>query len=238
MKLLYYIPAFGEKDIELKYNILTHNLDYIYNIINEKFDICINFYTVSDNIKNKLKSIHFIDNLYIYEKEGVLTELFLTNPNNAHIPNYDYILFALDDVKIQTIDLKNMIEIKEKYKIEILSPKIVKSTWKFMNKFTDLTINNFMEVYLMLLTPADFTKFCSINTVNNKWMWGVDFLFGFYNIKVGVLHTCIAEHILPSKSKHIEAQKLMAEYLKTQTKYTNLNQIKKDFPEIVETITL
>lgn len=238
MKLLYYIPAFGEKDIDIKYNILIHNLDYIYNIINEKFDICINFYTISDNIKEKLKSIHFIDNIYIYEKEGVLTELFLTNPNNIHIPNYDYILFVLDDVKIHNIDLKNMIEIKEKYKIEMLSSKILKSTWKFMNAFTDLTINNFLEVYLLLFAPADFTKFCSIHTVKNKWMWGVDFLFGYYNIKVGVLHTCVAEHVLPSKSKHSEAQKLMMDYLRTNTKYTNLNDIKKSFPAIVEAIKL
>ena len=129
MKLLYYLPAFGNNNLEIKYNILIHNLYYIYNKINKPFDICINFYTISDDIKVKLKSLSFINELYIYEKEGgILTELFLTNPYNIYISNYDYVLFVLDDVKIMDLDLKNMIEIKEKYNIEILSPKILKST--------------------------------------------------------------------------------------------------------------
>ena len=99
MKLLYYVPAFGKNNIEIKYNILLHNLNYIYNSINEPFDICINFYTITDDIKNKLKSLSFINKLYIYEKEGaILTELFLTNPIIIHISDYDYILFVFLDL--------------------------------------------------------------------------------------------------------------------------------------------
>jgi hypothetical protein len=125
MKLLYYIAAFGKPNIEEKYEILIHNLNYIYNNINQSFDVCINFYSICDNIKINLSSINYINKLYFYEKSGILTELFLTNPDNVYIELYDYIIFILDDVKILNIDLKNMIEIKEKYNIDILSPKVL-----------------------------------------------------------------------------------------------------------------
>jgi len=237
MKFLYYLPAIGKNDLEEKYNILIHNLEYIYNNINESFDLCINFYTISDYIKVKLRSLPFINNLYIYEKKGVLTELFLTNPNNSYISNYDYILFILDDVKIMNIDIKQMIKIKEKYHIDFLSSKILKSSHSFMNDNpNDLTINNFLEVYLLLFTPIDFNKFCSIHTIKNKWMWGVDFLFGYYNIRVGILHKYIAEHVLQSNSNGSEARELMNEYLKTHTKYNCYDDIHKDFAAIIETI--
>ena len=238
MKLLYYLPAIGDPDIETKHKILMHNIHYIYNTIREPFSICINFYTISDHIKICLYLLPFIQHLYIYEKHGVLTELFLTNPHNTHVSNFDYILFVLDDVKITDMDLNYMISVKEKYNIEILSPQILKSTHKFMNTYNELTINNFLEVYLLLLTPTDFHKFCSIHTLENKWMWGVDFLFGFYNIKTGVLPKCIAEHILPSSANQKEAERLMTEYIIKHTKYETFSNILNNFTPIICTICI
>ena len=239
MKLLYYLPAFGNNNLEIKYNILIHNLYYIYNKINKPFDICINFYTISDDIKVKLKSLSFINELYIYEKEGgILTELFLTNPYNIYISNYDYVLFVLDDVKIMDLDLKNMIEIKEKYNIEILSPKILKSTYDYMNNLTDLAITNFIEVYLLLLRPKDLINFFSLHTIKNKWMWGIDLLFGYHEMKAGILYTCVCEHVLPSNSNHDEARYLMKDYLKTYTKYNDIPDIIKEYPIIIEKIKI
>jgi len=237
MKLLYYIPAFGKGKIDTKCNILMHNLEHIYNTINESFDICINFYTICEDVKSKIKSLPFINNFYVYEKEGVLTELFLTSPNNKYIDSYDYMLFILDDVQVMEFDIKKMIEIKEKYNIEILSPKILNSTHGFMHLNTGLTINNFLEVYLLLLKPNDFTRFCSMHTIQNKWMWGADFLFGHYNIKVGILNNYIANHALPSESNRGEASRKMYEYFSTHVKkYRSLDDIRKDFQEIVEHI--
>ena len=236
INLLYYVPAFGSPNLEKKDEILMHNINYIYNNINEVFDVCIGFYTICDDIKNKLESIKFINKLHIYEKDGVLTELFLTNPYNSQLSKYDYIIFILDDVKILNMDFKNMIEIKNKYNIEFLSPKILNSTHNFMHKYSELTINNFLEVYLLLFTPDDFYKFCSIHTVENKWMWGVDYLFGYFNIKAGVINDWIANHELKSNSNNKEAIILMMQYLITHTKYKNLNSIKKDYLPINEII--
>jgi len=237
MKLLYYLPAFGKSNIDTKTNILIHNLEYIYYNTNEHFDVCVNFYTICEDVKEKVTALPFINNLYVYEKEGVLTELFLTSPNNGYIALYDYMLFVLDDVQLIDFDIKKMIEIKEKYNIEILSPKIINSTHSFMHENTGLTINNFLEVYLLLVNPNDFVRFCSMHTIQNKWMWGADFLFGHYNIKAGVFNDCVANHVLPSESNRGEANRKMYEYFLTHVKkYRSLNDIRKDYPEIVEQI--
>lgn len=233
MKILYYIPAFGMNNIDVKHDILNHNISYIYNQIKAPFDLCINFYTPSPNVINSIKYNNCINKLFIYEKKGVLTELFLTNPNNTYVNEYDYIFFILDDVKITNIDIMKMIEIKKKYNFEILSPKIIKSTHRFMNHFTrGVSVNNFLEVYMLFLTPKDFTKFLSIHTVSNKWMWGADFLFGYFNIKAGVIYSFTAEHVLPSNSNNDEAGNCMTIYLKEKTPFNSLKDIQKKYKPI------
>jgi hypothetical protein len=76
-----------------------------------------------------------------------------------------------------------------------------------------------------------------MHTIQNKWMWGADFLFGHYNIKAGVFNDCVANHVLPSESNRGEANRKMYEYFLTHVKkYRSLNDIRKDYPEIVEQI--
>jgi hypothetical protein len=107
-----------------------------------------------------------------------------------------------------------------------------------MNSLTDLTITNFIEVYLLLFKPEELIKFFSLYTIENKWMWGIDLLFGYYNIKSGILNNCIAEHVLPSNSNHDEARALMKDYLKTYTKYNDITDIYKEYQAVVETIKI
>jgi hypothetical protein len=236
MKLLYYLPAIGNNNLAYKHEILLHNLQYIYTNIQEKFSISINFYNVSDEIKKSLQQLDFLEHIYIYEKKGVLTELFLTSPSNEHISSYDYILFILDDVKITNIDIPKMIEIKEKHTLDILSPRVINSTHSWMNSYTNLTIHNFLEVYCLLVTPAGFFKFCSLHTIENKWMWGVDMLFGYYNVRAGVIHSFEVNHMLPTNSNQGEALYLMDKYIQSKTKYANMGDIVREFPVIQEQI--
>jgi hypothetical protein len=236
MKFLYYLAAFGADNVHIKYDILLHNLNYIYNNIKEKFSIVINFYTISNEIKAAIRQLNFIENTYFYEKVGILTELFLTNPYNNEIYNYDYILFTLDDVKIINIDILNMIEIKKKHKIQILSPKIINSTHPFMYIYDNLTIHNFLEVYMLLLSPLDFDTFCSIHTIENKWMWGVDLLFGYYNIKACVINPYVVNHVFPSITYRSDAADMCNEYMRKYTKYTNFEHIKNDYYAVSQKI--
>lgn len=84
MKFLYYVPAFGNPDMNIKYNILIHNLSYIFKRTLVPLDLCINMYTVSEDMKEKLTKLPFVSKIYIHESKGVLTELFLKNPHNVH----------------------------------------------------------------------------------------------------------------------------------------------------------
>ena len=228
MKFIYYLAAIGDSGLDKKLDILSKNLNHIYKNINCKFDIVINCYNSFDIIKNFIAQFDFIGIKYIYNKKGVLTELFLTNPHNASLSNYDYILFMLDDVEIQDMNLNNMINIKEKCGIEILSPKVINSSHPFMNAYDSntLTINNALEVYCLLMKHKDFLRFISIHTIENKWMWGADFLFGFFNIKAGVYNRASVKHMLLPSKKYIDnAYKLMNVYLKKINFNGNINDI-------------
>ena len=228
MRFVYYLAAIGHRGLEVKLNILSKNLNHIYSVLNTKFDIVVNCYNSEDVVYNFVQQFTFLNKKMFHNKPGVLTELFLTNPHNTTLNNYDYILFMLDDVEIQELNLNEMIKIKEKYKIEILSPKVINSTHSFMNSYAShiLTINNALEVYCLLLKYKDFKRFLSIHTVENKWMWGVDFLFGHFNIKTGVYNKSSVQHmLLPSKKNTNNANKLMRTYLRDINFYGNIKDI-------------
>jgi hypothetical protein len=229
MRFLYYIACIGNPDWDIKTEILVSNLKYIYADIQCKFDVCINLYETDDsaydNLHSILNDLDFIQHCYIYVKKGVLTELFLTNPNNKFIDNYDYIMFIMDDVKIFDMKLHEMIRIKELLGISVVSPKIINSTYTYMHIHNDVTINNFLEIYLILLTPSDFNRFIGLYTIENRWMWGIDLLFGHYNIKAGIVNKFLAIHSLPSKSNHIDAENGLITYMGEHTPFKNMQDI-------------
>lgn len=232
MKFCYYLVCIGEPNLGEKLEILVSNLNYIYNDIKTPFDIIINCYETNRNItnfiKNEINDLNFIDNVYIYSKKGVLSELFLTNIHNDKIDNYDYIFFILDDVKIINIDINEMIRIKNKLSISFFSPKIINATHNWMYELDNIIIHNCIEIYLFLFSPADFKKFLSINTIENKWMWGVDLLLGFFNIKSGIINTYTAEHVFGAKDNDIEKGnkiKLMDEYIQSKSPFNSMGQI-------------
>jgi hypothetical protein len=143
-------------------------------------------------------------------------------------------------VKIVNLDIPEMIKIKNEHGIDILSPKITNGTHEFMRSFGDnsLTFNNFMEVYFLLMSPAGFEKFCSTHTIENKWMWGADFLFGYYKITAAVIYKYCANHELPSKSNNWEANRLAVEYLNTKTRFTSFGEICREYNTIVKVVEL
>jgi hypothetical protein len=118
-------------------------------------------------------------------------------------------------VKIENMDIQEMINIKNKYNIAFLSPKINNSTHNFMNTYNNnISINNFLEIYCLLLTPNEMKLFFSLHSIQNKWMWGVDFMFGHFNIKTGVIFKYRCKHFLSSKSQKTDANNYMIQYLK------------------------
>ena len=219
MKLLYYLSAIGTPDLDLKVNILKKNLLHIYKNIKTRFDIIINCYNEDDTeIEEAINKFvfPFLKNIYVHKKRGMLVELWYSNPHHNVLVNYDYILYNMDDVEFKNINILELIEIKNKYEIEFLSPKIVASSHSYMNMHDSnvLAFSNRVEIYTLLFSYADFLKFLSINSVKNKHTWGVDKVLGVLNIKSAICYKFEAIHRLPSHSNPVEAMNEMTKYLR------------------------
>jgi len=130
-----------------------------------------------------------------------------------------------------------MIEIKNTYNIQILSPKILRANKNFMFRSNCLTFNNFLEVFCILLSPSDFKKFSSLHSIENKWMWGVDFLFGHFNIITAVYNKFEVLHVLRSKSNQKEALECLDNYLK-KNGFSSFEEITNKYEPIYKKINI
>jgi hypothetical protein len=240
MKFLYYLAAFGSPNFELKLSYLHNNLKYIYNNIGEKFDIIVNNYDVEkeQNILDFLNSCSFLNNKYIFSKKGHLPELWLNNIYNYKITNYDYIMFILDDVSEFNIDIKDLIRIKQQYGFEFLSPKIYNSSYDWMKNSENISVHNFLEIFCFLLKPLDFYKFILLNTIENKYIWGVDHIFGHLNINVGMCNKYSMKHMIDSNN----TTELLSEKFNLCDKFlrkygfNDLNDIRNKYNPIIKYI--
>jgi hypothetical protein len=242
MKLLYYLAAIGKPYFETKIDILTKNLFYIYKDINASFDIIINSYELNVDIShiiNKTK-FPFLNNIYIHYQTGHLIELWSNNPYHKCIAQYDYILFILDDVEIDNVNIHKLVEIKNTHNLNFISPRVENSTWDYMKlKVSNtLRITNRIEIFCLLLNYPDFVKFLSINDIQNKNTWGVDYIMAHYKIKTGVYYNFSVIHKLPSNSNHSTALEEMHVFLNKHG-YKSREHLLEYFPnDIITNIEL
>lgn len=217
IKIVYYLAAFGSPDVYEKYNILSHNLNYIHNSINTHFDLFVNLYddTNFESFVNK-EQFPFLNNIIMYRKKGMLSELWIDNPHHTSLSKYKHILFILDDVKIHKLDMSSLINIKEQYGIEFLSPAVRKATWAYMkpHKTNSLVLTHRLEIFCFLLNYIDFIKFMNLNSIDNSNIWGVDYMMSHYKIKCAIYKKSIVEHMFKSASDHIVAINQMKTYFK------------------------
>jgi hypothetical protein len=244
MKFLYYLAAIGENNFQTKKDILFFNLNYIFNNIKTNFDIIINLYDEDDDLITNISNLPFIDNCFVhFKKKFVLSQLWLCNPHHNIIPNYDYILFILDDIKLEQFDINKLILIKQKYNIEILSPVVKNATHsQYMSicKYTEnIRFLNFLEIFCLFLTPTDFNKFMSLHSTDNPWFWGVDLLFGHFKINTAIYSNAVVNHLLRHNNKLLKkkAGSDMKKYLK-KNGFVNANHVKQIYQPIINNISL
>lgn len=239
-KFLYYLAAIGSPNLEVKIHILNHNLNYLHENIGNKFDIMINCYDDDASpIEKALKVLPFLNKIIIYKKKGRLVELWKTNPYHNLIPNYDYILYVMDDIMISKLDMNEMISIKNTYDISFLSPQVLGGTWDYMRSQKDnqIAFVNTAEIFCLLFKPNDFYRFIDINDIENTHTWGIDFLLGHFKIKTAIHFKFIVNHILPSKTNGMVAQKEMETYFRKHG-FTSIHHILGSYPTIYSTIEL
>ena len=241
MKFLYFLAAIGGPNLENKFKILARNLIHIHHTLKRNFSIAVNCYNSSDEVSRFIRKFSFLDNIYFHHRpNSVLTELWFTSPYREIYAEYDEILFILDDVSISRLYIPSLINIRNKYKLDIISPAIVGATWPYMQPYNSsmLAITNHLEVYCMLMTPENFKRYLDINTFENKWIWGVDHLFGHFGINTAVYHGMHAHHIIPhGHGCDDEAMSLMIEYLQSKG-FKNLNDVKQRYPVIKQIVTI
>ena len=81
MRILYYLCSIGTPKLDIKLEILNHNLNYLHRNIGN-FDIMLNCYNSFNKINKFVHKFTFLDNIYTHNKKGVLAEVWLTNPFN------------------------------------------------------------------------------------------------------------------------------------------------------------
>ena len=239
MTFLYYLAAFGYPNIESKYNILSNNLNYIYNNTKQNFDLLINCYSIDIDISkfiNKSK-FPFLDNIYIHFQTGILFDLWVNNPYHEVLKNYDYIFFILDDVEIVSLDIYEMVDLKKKYNIEFISPRVENATWDYMRLECNniLRITNRIEIYFILMDYNNFQTFLKLNSIDNPHIWGVDLMMGHYKIKTAIYYKFSVNHKLISNSNSVKACNDMIMYLNKHG-YRDLNDVLEKLPYLIETI--
>lgn len=237
---LYYLAAIGSPHLEKKTQILLDNLHCIFKQLQISFDIMINCYDdTNESVEKKLHTLPFLKNIYIHKKRGRLVELWKTNPHHIYLQKYQYILYILDDVKIEKINLLELVSIKRIHQIDFLSPKVIGSTWDYMNNqpSNTLAFANNIEIFCLLLTPRDFTKLMNINDIENSYTWGVDLLLGHFNIKSAICYTNSVVHSLPSSMDREKAGQQMNIYIRKHG-YKTVDEIRKKYPPIYKLITL
>lgn len=230
MKLCVYLAAIGEPYGTKKLILLENNLNKIYENVHENFDIIINCFDKNLSFE-KINDLHFIDNIYIYRKNGVLAELWYNNKFNYLIKNYDYLILILDDVLIEKLDIDHMIRSLSKFNLKFVSPVIKNSTWNCMEKHLKcnnvVSINYILELYFFLMKADDFKLFLSLHEKDNIWTWGIDHLFDYYNINVGVSYKNECKHLIKGKNNK-KAENDMNLYIKKKN-LNNISEIRKNF---------
>jgi len=239
VKFIYYLAAIGEQDLEVKKDILYYNLNYIYNQLNENFDIMINCYEEEYDVKKIIDTNMFpyINNIYFHCKKGMLFELWYTNPYHDELKKYDFIFFILDDVKIKFLDMKEFIYVKNTFNVELLSPRVEDCVWDYMHYEIGnrLAFTNRLEIFCLLLTYDDFIKYLFINDIDNSYIWGVDLLMAHFDIQSAIFYKFTVIHKLPGGKHGQKAGEAMNKYLKKHG-YENLEEVISRYPEPMKKI--
>jgi hypothetical protein len=238
MKLLYYLAAIGPDQYEKKIELFFKNIDHIFRHMKDEMstiDVMINMYEDNPGFIDSIHTCKRIDNVYIHKRKGVLAELWKTNPHHTVVKNYDMVFFILDDIELEDLHINKMLEVKEKHKLDIISPRVRKATHKWLmdsfKKDEYLLLVNMVEIYTMLITPDVFYRFMEVQDVENKWIWGVDMMLGHFGFKCGIYNDACVLHYFPNKTNNREASNSMMRYVKKHG-YDNTKQIKRKYPEI------
>ena len=237
-EFLYYLAPIGDPQLEEKLCILENNLRYIYISLGFKFDIAVNTYCECQEslgkIKTFLQNSRFINQFFFYQHKGILTEVFLRNPDNDFFcKQYKYIMFIMDDVAIKNMPIKEAVRLLKRYDCHAISPKVLGSTYEEWWG-NGLSVLNRCEIFCLLLNKNCFNLFLNMFAEWNPYFWGVDYLMGFqrFNVLAYSFFECChkMKNFSPEETKRAEFYMNQQIEFETLGKFKTLEDIEKEYP--------
>lgn len=204
MRILVFISGFGAPHINEKLNILQNNLCLLQQTKPEQaiLDVWIAQYDDSFRIPNEYAK--FINGqIVVYYEKGFVGHFFQIITTPDRVKDYDYLFCILDDIQLENnFNLTKMIEIKETWNLNILSPCInPKSKFLYSYMLANDIPNLLLKIpfkceyfcYLM-----DYKSYCQYHPFfhkDNPYMWGMDcIIVKHMKLRVGLLNTMTMIH--------------------------------------------
>jgi hypothetical protein len=217
----FFLIGFGTPNLEVKINILRHNLQTL-KARNLKgmvaaVDLYIYCYTpreakeALEHPSMRLLMTEALSNTYIVEKKGIVGE-FIHHEVSKEYAKYNYIVLLLDDILLpNNFDLGRMVWVYNREHLDILALPLTQDSpynYKFMLQREDLRREgftyrqtNFAELFFYLMSTDNFgRKYLPFITHETKWCWGIDLALHNYGLKMGLMECFPVKHFFKGVS--------------------------------------
>ena len=204
MSLLIVVPGFGQPELEMKTNLLKHNLD----IITKNFKNTINlrlFNYMYEPFNFTSKSVNFTYpgiNVIEYVEKGLLGEKIYKYVKPESVTE-EYVLILLDDVKLtDEVNINTLLQYQHLYGIDIISPGVYNASHAYMEPLDKPCIRKVetLELFFYLMTRDSYVKYHSLYDNNTRWAWGIDACLVKKGLTSGIVDNMKLHHLLSKVS--------------------------------------
>lgn len=190
------IPGFGAPNLNIKKQILRHNLDRINETKWSKLVVRVCVYDDSD-----VSDICGID---VVRSHGIVGQFIKTYAAPDDVQGFDFVMILLDDVLLQpSVKFDKIIALKNMLRLDIVSPSLSLDSqyvYRYMltrpNAEFDVKISAFCELFCFFMDINTYKKYYEyIDGVHNPWMWGLDLILHYVmGFNVGILNNMSMKH--------------------------------------------
>lgn len=196
------IPGFGKPNAGIKNQILAHNVSKImksYNWSKIKFRICIYDETPLSMLSD------YDDYIEVVRGPGLPGDFIKNHATPDDVDSYDYVLILYDDILLlPSIDIKGMMQLKEFFKLDVVSPSLSLDSqyvYEYMRthpeNIYDLKISPCCELFCYFMDRDAYKRYYEhVDPVNNPWLWGLDLIVHYkLKLRIGIMNNMTMKHL-------------------------------------------
>jgi hypothetical protein len=240
-KILVFISGFGEPHKDHKMEILEHNLKLLHQTKPQTaiIDVWIAQYDDSFVITDEFNA-YLSGKLTIFHEKGFVGHFIQTIATPERVKEYGYILCLLDDVELDpTVNLAKMIQIKEDWNLNIVSPSMCragKAQFEYMFQIQDPTLylrmTNACEYFCYLMDYDSYCKYHSYFHKDNPYMWGMDgIIVKHMKMRVALINTMTMTHYYKNEN-YTDFEKTYERFVEYITRYDETPDTLAHFPAL------